>query len=203
MSERPARTGVRTDRVPNPLQPLATEAIPREGRGTQPDGDTSTGMPLPWEDAIARLEEGGWCWLSTVGSDGTAHAMPVFGVWTGDAVCVASNPKTRKSRNLLANAHCALTADRGEVHLVIEGPATRVTERDDLERVSAAFAATYEWPTEVVGDMLDAPYGAPTSRGGPFLVFAIHPEVAYGLPTNDRFEPTRWRFASWRGLPPR
>lgn len=174
--------------------PIATEAIPRVGRGTQPDEDVSSGQPLSWQEVTARLGNGGWYWLSSIDADGAPHVTPVFAVWSGDAVCVASNPATRKSRNLLARPGCAVTGDKGRVHLVVEGTARRLVDRSALEQASDAFRATYEWPTEVRDDMLDAPFGAPTSRGGPFLVFAVDPKVAYGFPSDDSFEPTRWRF---------
>jgi hypothetical protein len=171
-----------------------TDAIRREGRGTQPDRDVYSGQPFSWQVVTTRLGEGGWYWLSSIDPDGTPHVTPLFAVWSDDAICVASNPTTRKSRNLLARPGCAITSDKGSLHLVVEGTARRLIDRTALEHASNAFRATYGWPTEVRDDMLDAPYGAPTSRGGPFLVFAIDPLLAYGLPTDDSFEPTRWRF---------
>jgi len=173
---------------------LDTQAIPRVGRGTQPEAGVSSGQPLSWEVVQDQLARGGWYWLSSADPGGAPHVTPVFAVWCDDAACVASNPSTRKSRNLLARPACALAADKGNLHLVIEGRARRLVDAAALQRVTDAFRTTYGWPTEVAGELLDAPYGAPTSRGGPFFVFAIDPTVAYGFPSDDSFEPTRWRF---------
>lgn len=65
-----------------------------------------------------------------------------------------------------------------------------------LRRASGSFKAIYDWPTVVMGDKLDAEYGAPTSGGPPYYVYEIVPTKAFGLPTDgETFTPTRWRFA--------
>ena len=41
---------------------------------------------------------------------------------------------------------------------------------------------------------LDADGGAPTSGGPPYQVFELVPARAYGFPTDDQLDPTRWTF---------
>jgi hypothetical protein len=64
---------------------------------------------------------------------------------------------------------------------------------------SGAFKASYDWPTVVAGDQLDAEYGAPTSGGPPYNVYEITPAKAFALPTDgETTTPTRWRFTAHR-----
>jgi hypothetical protein len=177
-------------------EPIA-EVMPRTGRGTQAETEAGNTRALDWQAAIAKFEEGGWFWLSTVRPDGRPHAMPCFATWAGSSFFVASKGTTRKSRNLDANGRCVLTRDAGDAHLIIEGNARRVTDETTLRRASDAMMRIYEWPTTPAGDELDAEYGAPTSGGPPYRIYEITPSRAFGLPTDgEAFAPTRWRFAS-------
>jgi PPOX class probable F420-dependent enzyme len=42
-------------------------------------------------------------WLSTVGSDGAPHLVPIWFSWDGEAILIASKPQARKVVNLRAN----------------------------------------------------------------------------------------------------
>ncbi len=68
-------------------------------------------------------------------------------------------------------------------------------QTSSLDRASAAFAEGYGWPTVVAGGQLDAPFGAPTSGGPPYDVYALAPYQAFAFPTEEHtLLPTRWRF---------
>ena len=168
------------------------EAIPRRGRGT---GDGAPESALPWNEAEQRLGQGGWFWLATVRPDGAPHVMPVFAVWSAGALYLASKDTARKSRNLAAEPRCVLTHDAGDLHLVVEGTARKVTDDAALARASEAFATVYDWPTRVSGGKLDADYGAPTSGGPPYRVYQVVPTKIFALPIDGSFLPTRLRFA--------
>jgi hypothetical protein len=172
------------------------EAIPRKGRGTEAASEAGVAQPLAWSEAEQRLSRGGWFWLTTVRPDGAPHAMPVFSVWSESALFVASKDTARKSRNLAAEPRCVITHDAGDLHLIVEGVARRVSDDATLGRASAAYAQTYSWPTTPADGRLDAEYGAPTSGGPPYDVFEIAPTKVIGLPTGEGgdFTPTRWRF---------
>jgi Pyridoxamine 5'-phosphate oxidase len=172
-----------------------TEAMSREGKGTQADTPSGQSEPLDWTEAEHRLTKGGWFWLATVRPDGSPHVMPVFAAWSAPVLFVASKETARKSRNLDANPRCVITTDTGDLHVIIEGEARHVRDRQTLQRASDAFAAVYQWPTTVIDGRLDAEYGAPTSGGPPYEVFEIRPTIAFGLPTDgESTTPTRWRF---------
>lgn len=178
-----------TDQVP------AGEVMPRLGRGTSAAGQAGNSRPVDWEAALQRLSNGGWFWLATVRPDGAPHVMPVLAVWADSAMYVSSKDTARKSRNLAADPRCVLTTDSGDLHLIVEGRAGRVHEAETLRRAAEAFQATYDWPTTVSGEQLDADYGAPTSGGPPYDVYEIVPTKVFALPTDgESFTPTRWNF---------
>ena len=43
--------------------------------------------------------------------DARPHVMPVWGVWMDEALWFGSSRGSRKARNLVTNAHCAVTTD--------------------------------------------------------------------------------------------
>jgi hypothetical protein len=174
--------------------PIA-EVMPRTGRGTRAENEAGNTLAFEWEAATAKFRAGGWFWLSTVRPDGAAHSMPSFAAWSGTSFFVASKAGKRKTRNLDANPRCVLTKDAGDVHLIVDGIARRVTDEPTLRAASEAMMQIYEWPTTPAGDELDAEYGAPTSGGPPYRVYEIRPVKAFGFPTDGAsFAPTRWLF---------
>jgi hypothetical protein len=171
------------------------EVMPRSGKGTAAATDAGNSRALPWSAAAERLTRGGWFWLATVRPDGAPHVVPVLAAWSDPVLYVASKDTARKARNLDREPRCVVSTDAGDLHLVIEGHAVRVRDEDGLARASATFESIYGWPTRVVGDVLDAEYGAPTSGGPPYAVFQIAPTKAFGFPTDgESTTPTRWRF---------
>jgi hypothetical protein len=172
-----------------------TQVMPRTGRGTAADNEAGNTRALEWRAAVAKFEEGGWFWLSTVRPDGSPHAMPCFAAWSGSSFFIATKEGKRKTRNLDANPRCALTKDASDVHLIIEGTARRVTDESGLREASDAMMRVYEWPTTPSGGELNAEYGAPTSGGPPYRAYEVRPVRAFGFPTDgETFAPTRWIF---------
>jgi hypothetical protein len=176
-------------------QAPVAEAMSREDRGTRAASEQGNSRPTDWREAQRRFLKGGWFWLATVRTDGAPHVVPVFAAWAGSTFFVASKDTARKSHHLDADGRCVLTHDAGDMHLVVEGTARKVTNDATLARASAAFATVYDWPTRVSGGKLDADYGAPTSGGPPYDVYEVTPTKAFGFPTDgETFTPTRWRF---------
>ena len=171
------------------------EAMSREGKGTRAATEQGNSQPTDWREAERRFRKGGWFWLATVRADGAPHVVPVFAAWSGSAFFVASKDTARKSHHMDADGRCVLTNDAGDMHLIVEGRAHKITDDAALARASEAFATVYNWPTRVEGGKLDADYGAPTSGGPPYDVYEVTPTKAFGLPTDgESFTPTRWRF---------
>jgi Pyridoxamine 5'-phosphate oxidase len=177
------------------MQSPQPEAMSRKGKGTVAATDAGNTQPLPWSEASARLGGGGWAWLATVRPDGGPHLVPVLCTWADPVLYLAAKRTTRKSRNLETEERCVLSKDAGDVHLVVEGRARRLQDEADLGRASAAFDRVHGWKTWIVGDELDADFGAPTSGGPPYAVYEVRPTTTFAFPTDgESTTPTRWRF---------
>ncbi|WP_299052335.1 hypothetical protein [uncultured Nocardioides sp.] len=169
------------------------EVIARTGPGT--DSRRGTAGPTAWAPVAQQLREGaGTSWLSVRNGRGGVHTRPVFAAWGGSSFLLATKATAVKTGLLQAFPEVSLAVDLGTTHLVVEGEAARLRAPDDLRRASAAMLEVYDWPTEVVGDELDAPYAAPTSGGPPFQAWEITPRRAHAFPTEDQYQPTRFAF---------
>jgi pyridoxine/pyridoxamine 5'-phosphate oxidase len=158
--------------------------------------------PIPWSRALRQLEATEksdtadapqtW-WLSTVGPDGQAHTTGVGAWWAGDRFYFTSGARTRKSRNLAANPKCAIAVALGDLDLVVEGTAAKVSDEATLERV-AERAREGGWPASVKDGALTAQYSAPSAGPPPWDVYVMTPHTAYGVATAEPHGATRWRF---------
>jgi hypothetical protein len=161
----------------------------------------SGAMPLregvtPWERVLEILDGAtATYFLTTVRDDGTPHTRPVLAVWADGVPYFACGPGTAKGRNLAADGRVSFAVEHGPMDLVLEGTATRVTERAELERVAAAYLAVYDWPVTVTADgRVDSEGGAPTAGPPPYDIYAVRPERAFGFGVGPDFDPTRWTF---------
>ena len=152
--------------------------------------------PIPWAEAEARLAGERFYWLATAHPDGRPHVRPVLAVWVDGALYASTNPTARKGRNLDHDPRCSVTARTGDLDVVLEGTARRVTDDETLVRVADTYRDKYGWPVEVRDGAFDAPYGAPTAGPPPYRVYAITPVQVFGFGTDDALGPrtTRWRF---------
>jgi hypothetical protein len=105
--------------------------------------------------------------------------MPVWGAWVGDALVFSTGRRTRKARNISANARCVITTEHADEAVIIEGAASEVTAPAELDRADEAYRAKYD-SSILLGDS---------------TVFTVRPITAFGIidGESDTF-PTRWRF---------
>ncbi len=163
---------------------------------------TDDPTPIPWSDALERLEhpEGEvFHWLSTVRTDGRPHVVPVAPVWIGNALYFTTGQGTQKEANLAHDARCSMAFAHRGMNLIVEGTASRLTDPAMLEQVAARYKGV-GWPVTVLGDALAAPYHAPTTGPAPYLVFKITPTVVHGFGTTGETHEhsARYRFAPER-----
>ncbi|MGH3243180.1 MAG: pyridoxamine 5'-phosphate oxidase family protein [Spirillospora sp.] len=168
---------------PEPAEPTAERPY-MPGYGLQ-GPDEGSGL-LPWSWAEEKLLTARNFWLSTVWPDGRPHAMPVWGVWSGEALLFSSSASSRKMANLRADPRVTVTTEEAEDPVVIEGLAEVLTEKRDLQRfidlVNAKYATRYRV------DFLDPEVNA---------TVAVRPQRVFGLRQGDfTGSPTRWSFTS-------
>jgi hypothetical protein len=152
------------------------------GYGVLP-ADQGSGL-IPWAEAERRLTVSHDYWCATVRPDGRPHVMPVWGVWLDGALWFSSGLRSRKARNLAADARCTLTTDDALNPVVVEGVTERVIDRAAIEPFRAALNVKY-------GADLTAEFLDPGVNGS----YAVRPVRAFAL-NHDDFpgSPTRWTF---------
>jgi len=154
--------------------------------------------PLPWSRPRDLLEGGalaavGTSFLGTVRPDGRPHSAGVGAAWYEGAAYFQTGPGTQKARNVAANPGCTISASLPGLDLVIEGDAERVTDAATLEAIAAIYRAG-EWPVEVDGDALTAPYSAPSGGPPPWHLYRVTVRAVYGVAAAEPHGATRWRF---------
>lgn len=151
---------------------------------------------IPWSRVERQLDPGDKhrpYWLATTNPDGTPHLTGVGAIWSGGKIYVVSGPGTRKSRNLMANARCALSTGLIDVDLVVEATAAKVTDSTTLELVAKRYREG-GWPVEVRDGAFVAPYSAPSAGPPPWDLYEMTPLSATGVATAAPDGATRWRF---------
>jgi len=153
-----------------PHMPGYGVAEPDEGKGL-----------LSWTWAQRRLEKAHNYWIATSRSDGRPHLMPVWGVWLDHAFYFSTGAKSRKARNLRAEPRCAISTERGDEAVIVEGVAARLRP----SAIPAGFAPAYK-----------KKYGWDMS-GNEEPVYRVRPEKAFAfIEHGDNFlkTATRWKF---------
>lgn len=125
--------------------------------------------PIPWSRARAHLEaqtseqgHGRTYWLATVGTDGRPHVAAVGALWLDGKFYFTSGAATRKSRNLAKNASCTISVSLGDLDLVVDGNARKVTDAAMLERVANLYA-DQGWPARASEGAITAEFSAPSA----------------------------------------
>lgn len=155
--------------------------------------------PVPWERAEAALQgphgPAVTFFLGTVRPDGRPHAAGVGAIFHDGDMYVVAGPGTRKVRNLTERPACTLSARLPGIDLVLEGEAHRVTDAPALHAVAAVYNAG-GWPCEVAGDAFSAPYSAPSAGPPPWHVHRMRFHTVFGVPTEEPYGASRWRFTA-------
>ncbi|WP_141579054.1 pyridoxamine 5'-phosphate oxidase family protein [Actinomadura sp. WMMA1423] len=147
----------------------------------------------PWPSARKVIDEAEVFWLSTVRPDGRPHVTTLLAAWTLGGMCFTTGDQERKARNLDDNPRCVLTTGTNAltgVDVVIEGVASVVDERSELERAMADFERKY-------GTHLTSPEGTWYRLGeaviaGDVRLYRVAPTVGFAFGKLSTFSQTRY-----------
>ena len=162
---------------------------------------------LEWDRITARLAAGfpqapgtggpnrHTCWLTTINADGSPHMNGVGALWLDGAFWFETGETSRKGRNIARDPRCSLALSMDEYDLVVEGDATKVTDRATVAEMAQRWAAE-GWPAEVddSGIALTAPFSAPSAGPPPWHVYKLTPRRGTALMTVEPGGASRFTF---------
>ncbi|ACU73939.1 pyridoxamine 5'-phosphate oxidase-related FMN- binding [Catenulispora acidiphila DSM 44928] len=129
----------------------------------------------PWAEVAEVLAAREMFWLSSVRGDGRPHVVPLPAVWLDGALYFCSGSDEQKTKNLLFDPRCVLSAGANALHfgldVVVEGSAARVTDQDLLQRLVALWKSKLDWDFQAAEDGFRDPH-APNSS---VFVFGVKP----------------------------
>ena len=99
---------------------------------------------LPWSHVVDRMTAAAHYWIATVDPGGRPHATPVDGLWIDGCLYFGGSPRTRRQRNLAANAAVCVHLESASDVVILHGEAR--AERPDRElavRLAAASQKKY------------------------------------------------------------
>lgn len=133
---------------------------------------------LPWSWADGRLRDAHNYWIATHTPEGGPHLAPVWAVWDGARLFIATGTQSKKARNLEFDPRCTLATENAEEAVMIEGLAVAISDTD-----AEPYLVLYE-----------AKYGSRPPVGDGWL---ITPRTAFGFIEHaEQFArtATRWRW---------
>lgn len=101
---------------------------------------------IPWTKVDAYLRSFRSLWVATTRPDGRPHATPVWYVWDGTNIYFVTNRAGQKYRNLAGQPWVVVHAGDGDDVIILEGPSEVVRDREEQERINAAYMDKYVDP---------------------------------------------------------
>jgi hypothetical protein len=140
---------------------------------------------LPWSWAEQRLKRSHNYWITTVKPDGAPHTMVVWGLWQDSRLMFSTGSKSRKARNLAANAHCVVCTELANEAVIVEGIA-EIADVAARRKLLPVYERKYKFDMGKMKDDI-------LSMKEP--VFAVRPRVVFGLWEKEFIgKTTRWKF---------
>jgi hypothetical protein len=161
--------------------------------------------PVDWAGVVEKLDTGSapdpdahnarTTWLATVNEDGSPHVTAVGAIWLDGTFWFQTGAGTRKDRNVARDPRCSLALSIRGADVVVEGQASRVTDRASVEHAAQAWASG-GWPAEIddSGTGITAPFNAPAQGPPPWHVYRIEPRSAVVALGEEPGGLTRFRF---------
>jgi nitroimidazol reductase NimA-like FMN-containing flavoprotein (pyridoxamine 5'-phosphate oxidase superfamily) len=160
-------------------QKVTRASAPKASRPHMPGYGLPRGQKglLPWRWAEQRLRRSHNYWLATVRPDRRPHVMPLWGIWVDGRFFFSTGGRSRKARNLAANAACIVCTENSAEAVIVEGTAAQLRDAAELKRLAPHYAQKYK-PWALDPDL------------GP--VFELRPRVIFGLREKTFNAATRW-----------
>ena len=128
---------------------LSQSAEPAPSRPSIPAGYGIERSPsaemIPWSAVGERLAGARNYWLGTTRPDGRPHVAPVWGVWLDGVFYFATDPASRKARNLAASPQLVVHLESGDDVVILEGTAEAAADPSLLARFADAYEAKYQF----------------------------------------------------------
>ena len=96
-------------------------------------------------DVLDRLGREEDVWVATADGDGTPCLVPLWFLWDGTAVWLATRLTNPTARNLLAVGRARLAFPSTRDVVLVDGDVEVFTAQDVPERAAGAFARRYGW----------------------------------------------------------
>ena len=109
--------------------------------------ESAEGM-LPWSWDMERLQNSRNYWVASTRPDGRPHLMPVWAVWSGEALYFSTARTSTKARNLFGNPRCSVSTEHGIEAVILEGSAAHEASHAVLRPAWDAYKAKYDWSLE-------------------------------------------------------
>jgi len=125
---------------------------------------------VTWGEVAALLAAPRNYWLSSVRTDGSPHATPVWGIVVKEEFFFYSARSTVKARNIASDPRILVHLESAEEVLIVRGTAEDVGYPGDFPAVTGALQQKYDSPD-------DQPY-LPTGDPSYDVLYALRPTSA-------------------------
>ena len=127
-------------------------------------------MSITWNEIALSLAPERNYWLCTINSDGSPHAVPVWGVVLKTDLYLFSERNTAKVRNVKNDPRVVIHLESSDNVVIVHGQLENVGPPSNNPNVVEALAAKYARPSD--GTYL------PESDSDFVVIYALHPHRA-------------------------
>jgi nitroimidazol reductase NimA-like FMN-containing flavoprotein (pyridoxamine 5'-phosphate oxidase superfamily) len=124
-------------------RPQPRRARPRFPKERQVPNDPK--LWITWEHADDKLSNEEVYWVVTSSKEGKPHSAPAWGIWKDSRFYFETGPKSVKAKNLSVNPLMAFHVQDGLDTVILEGRATRLRKKGDLDKLKEDYRRKYDY----------------------------------------------------------
>jgi hypothetical protein len=163
-------------------QPIPRRPRIPEGYG-QTRSDNPPGTLLGWPTVEDWLLNARTYWVTTTCPDGRPHAVPLWGVWIGDALGFSTGAETATARNLSTNSSALAHPGNGDQVAIIEGTVEGFPKGSALTDFAEQYRRKYNWAFD------------PDAPPGPIFRLTADRVLSWDAETDLVQTMSRWEFS--------